>query len=53
MRLEHGTSVGKPMLKCISADGLTQHVRRRHRTLQSPYRQNSRTACGVSVGESA
>jgi hypothetical protein len=41
MRPEHGTSAGKLTLRCTSADGLTQCVRRRSQTTPSPRRRRS------------
>ena len=41
MRPEHGTSAGKPMLRCTSADGLTRYVRRRNQTSRGPCRRSS------------
>jgi len=45
MRPEHGTSAGKLTLRCTLADGLTQYVRRRNRTLRGPRRRSSCLEC--------
>jgi hypothetical protein len=56
MRPEHGTSAGKPTLRCTLADGLTRYVRRGNLTSGGPRRRSSLPGAevpGTPVSEAA